>query len=160
MKLFQIIAIFLIILLPPISWATATDFDWIKDFNIKAQVDPTGFRAKLAARFNIGDMQVKAVLNNLNNPAAAYIVLRLGEMSGRSTDYVIEKYRHNKEKGWGAIAKSLGIKPGSEEFHALKKGDDLNIGDSHGNVFLNSYTHENGKYAASDNNKGKIKNKK
>jgi len=25
----------------------------------------------------------------------------------------------------GALAKSLGIKPGSKEFHALKRGDDL-----------------------------------
>ena len=26
------------------------------------------------------------------------------------------------KKGWGVIAKNLGIKPGSEEFHALKTG--------------------------------------
>jgi hypothetical protein len=29
----------------------------------------------------------------------------------------------NKGKGWGVIAKNLGIKPGSAEFHALKRGD-------------------------------------
>jgi hypothetical protein len=28
-----------------------------------------------------------------------------------------------KGQGWGVIAKSLGIKPGSPEFHALKRGD-------------------------------------
>ena len=53
------------------------------------------------------------------------MVLRLGEMSRQPTDYVIRQYRSGKGKGWGALAKSLGIKPGSSEFHALKKGNDL-----------------------------------
>jgi hypothetical protein len=30
-----------------------------------------------------------------------------------------------EDKGLGAIAISLGIKPGSKEFHALKQGHDL-----------------------------------
>jgi hypothetical protein len=29
------------------------------------------------------------------------------------------------ENHWGVLAKSLGIKPGSKEFHALKRGQDL-----------------------------------
>jgi hypothetical protein len=32
-------------------------------------------------------------------------------------------YKQSKGKGWGVIAKELGIKPGSPEFHALKRGD-------------------------------------
>jgi hypothetical protein len=46
-------------------------------------------------------------------------------MSGRSIDVVTAQYKKNKGRGWGALAKSLGIKPGSPEFHALKRGDDL-----------------------------------
>jgi hypothetical protein len=103
----------------------AGDFDWIKDFNIRAEADPSGFRARLATRFNIGDTQITAVLSNVENPADAYMVLRLGEMSAKPTDYVIEKYKSGKGKGWGALAQSLGIKPGSKEFHALKRGSDL-----------------------------------
>ncbi len=103
----------------------AGDFDWIKDFNIMAEADPSGFRARLATRFNIGDTQITAVLSNVERPADAYIVLRLGEMSAKPTDYVIEKYKSGKSKGWGALAQSLGIKPGSKEFHALKRGSDL-----------------------------------
>jgi hypothetical protein len=38
---------------------------------------------------------------------------------------VLEKYEAGKGRGWGALAKSLGIKPGSSEFHALKRSDDL-----------------------------------
>ena len=107
------------------SVAMAGDFDWIKDLNVQAQADPSGFRAALGARFKIGDAEISAVLGNVAYPGDAYMVLRLGEMSRHPTDYVINQYRAGKGKGWGALAKSLGIKPGSAEFHALKNGHDL-----------------------------------
>ena len=107
------------------SAAMAADFDWVKDFNLRVQADPSGFRARMAARFQIGDAQITAVLGNVSTPADAYIVLRLGEISRLPTDRVLREYRTSKGKGWGVIAKSLGIKPGSEEFHALKSGQDL-----------------------------------
>ena len=108
------------------SAALAGDFDWIRNFNIQAEADPSGFRARLATRFQIGDAQIKFVLDNVGNPSDAYMVFRLGEMSNQPTERVIEKYKSGKGHGWGAIAKSLGIKPGSKEFHALKRGHDLN----------------------------------
>ena len=125
MKLFKILFLFSMILLLVSSTAAAADFDWIKDLNIQAEADPSGFRARLGARFNIGDVEIKTVFSNVEKPADAYMVLRLGEMSRHPTDYVIKQYRSGKGKGWGALAKSLGIKPGSKEFHALKNGHDL-----------------------------------
>ena len=92
----------------------AGDFDWLKELNIKAVNDGDGFRTRLAARFQIGNAQVDTVIKNVANPADAYMVLRLGELSGRNTDDVITAYNTNKNKGWGAMAKSLGIKPGSK----------------------------------------------
>ena len=47
-------------------------------------------------------------------------------------DYVIERYRSGKGKGWGALAQSLGIKPGSKEFHDLKRGSDMYDDDNRG----------------------------
>ena len=112
--------------------AAAGDFDWMKDFNVRAEADPSGFRAGLAARFKIGDAQVTAVLGNVERPADAYMVLRLGEMSAQQTEYVIREYKSQKGKGWGALAKSLGIKPGSKEFHDLKRGSDFYYGKDEG----------------------------
>lgn len=103
----------------------AGDFDWIKDFNIRAEADPSGFRFRLGTRFKIGDAEVNAVIGNVEKPADAYMVCRLAEMSGKPIDYVLKEYKTGKTKGWGVIAKNLGIKPGSKEFHALKRGDDL-----------------------------------
>ena len=110
------------------SVAIAGDFEWLKELNIRAQADPSGFRASLATRFKIGDAQVTAVLGNVDQPADAYLVLKFGEMSGQPVERVSDKYRSGKTQGWGAMAKSLGIKPGSPEIHALKKGHDLDSG--------------------------------
>lgn len=118
-----------VVLLLAAGAALAGDFEWMKDLNIRAQADPSGFKASLATRFKIGDAQITAVLSNVEKPADAYMVLRLGEMSGQPTDRVTERYRSSKGQGWGNLAKSLGIKPGSKEFHALKRSHDLDGGD-------------------------------
>jgi len=135
LKVLFIVSISLFVITPA---AMASDFGWIEGFNIQAQSDPSGFKARLATRFKIGDVQVDALLSNVDEPADAYLMLRLGEMSGRPVDYVFEKYRHSKGQGWGALAKSLGIKPGSEEFHALKSGHDLKGGNSYIKVLYSS----------------------
>ena len=115
----------LIVLLAFASVSVAGDFDWMKDFSIKAEADQSGFKARLSTRFKIGNAEINAVISHVDNSADAYMVLRLGEMSGKPTEDVITKYKSSKGKGWGALAKSLGIKTGSKEFHALKGGDDL-----------------------------------
>jgi len=110
-------------ILAPVSMAS--DFDWINDFNIKAEADPSGFKAKLETRFNIGGAEVNAVLSTVDNSADAYILFRLGEMSGQPTQEIIRKYKSGNRKGWGVLAKNLGIKPGSKEFKALKNGEEF-----------------------------------
>jgi hypothetical protein len=145
MKLFIINVGVLIALFAFASVSLAGDFDWMKDFNIKAEADSSGFKTRLSTRFKIGNMEINAVLRKVDNSADAYMVLRLGEMSGKPIDNVITKYKSSKGKGWGLLAKSLGIKPGSAEFHALKRGDDL--------YNTKSIAHNKGKYK----NKGKGK---
>lgn len=133
------------LLVSPATLVAAGDFDWTKSLNITAKADPLGFRAKLSTRFNIGDAQINAVLSNVDSPADAYMVFRLGEISSRPTDYVMQKYRTEKSKGWGTLAKKLGIKPGSKEFHALKRGSDID--------------HVNNKSKGNKKSKGKGKGK-
>ena len=125
MKSLKTVFVLMIMTLLVSSAALAGDFDWLRDLNIQAEADPSGFRARLGARFKIGDTEIRTVLGNVREPADAYMVLRLAEMSRQPTDYVVDQYRSGSGKGWGALAKNLGIKPGSKEFHALKNGDDL-----------------------------------
>lgn len=111
----------LFILFSFISTVQAGDFDWLEKLSIEARADGSGIKTKLAARFNLGAAKVNTVLSNVNGVEDAYMVMRLGEMSGHDTDYVVQQYKENKGKGWGVIAKRLGIKPGSGEFQNLKR---------------------------------------
>ena len=129
-SLFVALVLFLVVL-SPVVWA-ASDFQWVENFNVRADADPSGFRARLAARFRVADTQVELVLGKVSSPADAYIIFRLGEMAARPADYVVQRYKSGKSKGWGAFAQSLGIKPGSKEFHALKRGEDLYSDDTRG----------------------------
>jgi len=146
MKFAKLVVSVAVILLLVSSLAVAGDFDWIRDFNIQAQADPSGFKAKLASRFQIGDARIDTVISNVAKPSDAYMVLRLGEMSNHPPEFVVTKYKAKKEKSWGALAKSLGIKPGSAEFHALKRGQAL-------------YGDDMGKGAGKGSGKGKGKGK-
>ena len=92
------------------SAAVAGDFDWIRDFNIKAEADPSGFRARLAARFKIGNVEVNTVISSVEKPADAYMVFSLGEMSKQPTDYVIEKYKSGKGQRLGCTCEESGDK--------------------------------------------------
>jgi len=125
MKSLKILIIILLTLLSTTSVVFAGDFDWIRDFNIRAEADLSGFRARMEARFRVGDLEIKAVLGDVEKPSDAYILFRFGEMSNQPIDTVLKKYKAQKGKGWGVLAKSLGIKPGSKDFKALKHSQDL-----------------------------------
>jgi hypothetical protein len=58
----------------------------------------------------------------MSKPSDVYMCLRVGEVAEKPVDRVIEEYTRHRSQGWGVIAKNLGIKPGSDEFHALKSG--------------------------------------
>jgi len=109
----------------------ARDFDWLRNLSIQAQADPSGFVASLSTRFHLGGAQVEAVISNVGNQADAYMVLRMAEMSHTPVAVVTERYHRYRHQGWGVMAKQLGIKPGSQGFHALKAGDDLGFSSQH-----------------------------
>ncbi len=139
-------ALIVLLFLVPTN-SQAKEFEWLDNLNVQALADSSGFRVRLATRFHIDDVEIRAVLNQVNNASDAYMVLRLGELSHRPLNDVIHSYNNNKHKGWGRLAKDLGIKPGSKEFKALKNGHDLDGGKSKKSQ------------KKSQKNKGKNKNK-
>ena len=46
----------------------------------------------------------------------------IASIIGRPCRYVVDAYDRDRGQGWGNIAKQMGIKPGSPEFHRLKQG--------------------------------------
>ncbi len=97
--------------------------DFLSSVNVQARADLDGFSVKVGAQFGVPAARVRAVLQTVETPADAFMVFQLGQMSGKPPETVLHTYTARKGKGWGVIAKELGIKPGSPEFHALKSGD-------------------------------------
>ena len=55
-------------------------------------------------------------------PGDVYMACSIASIIGRPCRYVVDVYERDHGQGWGNIAKRMGIKPGSPEFHRLKKG--------------------------------------
>jgi len=105
------------------SVAYANLDSFLKSVNIQAQTDLKNFSAKLSAQFGIPGARVDAIIQSVSAPADAFMVLQIGQMANKPPETVLQTYKRGKGKGWGELAKELGIKPGSPEFHALKRGD-------------------------------------
>lgn len=119
MKRLFLVCLALSLLVPSLALASLESF--LANVNVEARADMPGFSVRVSNQFGIPVPQVQAVIRAVPEPADAFMIFQLGEMSGRHPEEVMEVYRPNK--GWGAVAKELGIKPGSAEFHALKRGD-------------------------------------
>lgn len=149
MKTYRVLIMVAALLLLVSPVAVAGEFDWLKDLNTRAVEDIKSFHEKLTERFPTppvpGSVSVDTVLKQVPHPADAYMLLRLGELSGRPMTRVMEQYRAHKNKGWGALAKSLGIKPGSAQFKALKQGGDFFLGSGAGTSAGKGHGHGKGK---------------
>ncbi len=90
--------------------------------NANAKLDFGTFKTDLKLSYNISDKKIDYLSITVKmEPAEIYLSLELSKLSAKSIDQVVEIYEVNKDKGWGFIAKELGIKPGSPEFHKLKE---------------------------------------
>ena len=94
----------------------------LSKFNVEANLNIKSFNKEMTTNYKVTDKEldvfkVKAKMQ----PADIYMALEVSKASKKPLPEVIKFYRKSKDKGWGKIAKDLGIKPGSKEFKALKK---------------------------------------
>ena len=102
----------------------SSDLDiFIRNLNVEAQADLGAFKVRLSAQFGAPVPKVEAIMASVGTPGDAYMCFRVGQVASKPIEVVTKEYQRNKGKGWGVIAKNLGIKPGSKEFHELKKGN-------------------------------------
>ena len=93
----------------------------LNSINVQAQANIGSFTADLSVSFGVPQTQIQAWITvEKLQPAELYFALELSRIAAKPAAMVFETYRANKGKGWGAVAKALGIKPGSPEFRALK----------------------------------------
>ena len=53
-------------------------------------------------------------------PSDVWMIAELSQQSGRPFGEVASTFEQHREQGWGAVARQVGVKPGSPQFHALK----------------------------------------
>lgn len=68
------------------------------------------------------DLVTNLLVTRRWSPGDVYYACTLAQVIGRPCAYVANEWERNHGQGWGVVAKRLGIKPGSAEFHRLKKG--------------------------------------
>ena len=118
------IATTLFMLITGLAVSAYADLDsFLSDLNMQARADMNGFSLKLSAQFGVPLPQVQAIISTVDTSADAFMCLQLSQMTKKEPEKVVQTYKIKKGKGWGVIAKELGIKPGSPQFHALKRGD-------------------------------------
>lgn len=108
---------------------------FLRNVNAQALNDIRNFNDKLSRQFGIPVPDVEAIVRSVPNPADAFMIFQLGQMAHLEPAVVLQTYQRNKGQGWGRLAQELGIKPGSPEFHALKRGDLAFTGERGGSGF-------------------------
>jgi len=104
--------------------AAHADLDvYLSNLNINAQADLGGFKAQVGAHFGASGSQLDLAFRTVNEPGHVALCFWLARQSHQPVEVVLREYRSHQGQGWGALAKSLGIKPGSPAFKALKRGD-------------------------------------
>lgn len=68
------------------------------------------------------DLVSDLLVNQRWAPGDVYYACALARAAGRPCADVVDEWRRSNGQGWGVVAQRLGIKPGSAEFHRLKKG--------------------------------------
>lgn len=97
----------------------------VESINTDAKSSPTTFKTETSATYSVSVAKIDTWSIEFGMSFGdIYLALEIGEITKKPYDEVIKVYQANKKKGWGAIAKELGIKPGSPEFHALKGNAD------------------------------------
>jgi hypothetical protein len=86
-----------------------------------ASINFGAFRADISGKYNVTEKKIDYLAVNVGMTAGdIYMAVEIARITGKTVDQVVSVYQKDHGRGWGVMAKELGIKPGSPEFHALK----------------------------------------
>ncbi len=92
----------------------------LKSITVEANKDLVTFKANVVTTYGTTLEKVNSLFTVGMTAGDVVISFEIIKLTKRPISEVITVYKSSKSKGWGAMAKELGIKPGSAEFHALK----------------------------------------
>lgn len=99
-----------------------TDLDVsLSEINVSADKDFALFKTEMKTSYNVTEAKIDDLKVTFGMQASdIFMTLDIAKSTGKSVDDVAAEFKKSKGKGWGVIAQNLGIKPGSDEFKALK----------------------------------------
>ena len=93
---------------------------YLKEIDEYAKSDINSFRNDLSEKFGATKEEMdRYLVQEKIPPSDVYYGYVLSSTTKQPVTSVMKM--HSEKKGWGSVAQELGIKPGSEEFHALKE---------------------------------------
>lgn len=93
------------------------------DINVAANGNLDGFIDDVVVSTRAPRVWVETlVVERRYPPADVYMLAESAHRAGIPFDSAQQIYEKHRGEGWGAMAKRMGIKPGSAAFHALKQG--------------------------------------
>jgi hypothetical protein len=93
----------------------------LTDINVSAEKDFALFKTEMKNSYNVTEAKIDDLKVTFGMQASdIFMTLDIAKSTGKSVDDVAAEFKKNNGKGWGVIAQNLGIKPGSDEFKALK----------------------------------------
>jgi len=103
----------------------AADFDWTVNLNLRSHSDPYAYRYSLMDRFGYNEAEVVYILDSVYEPADAYMIFRLAELSRKDPRYVLSVYRERRFSHWDDMALYLDIPVYAPPFMDLRRHHDI-----------------------------------
>lgn len=109
------------------GWNPRSGDTWVDmrlaDINQYGQRYPGPFVDEITRYYGAPRALVSELLTDRHwAPGDIYFACALAQVAGQPCRVVVDAWERDHAQGWGAIAKRMGIKPGSEQFHRLKRG--------------------------------------
>ena len=100
----------------------------LSNLNVEAGVHVDAFVSELSISYAIPKVQIEDLVYKMRMPFGdVFVSVWLASSMKKPLSVVVKEYEVNKDKGWGVMAKNLGIKPGSDAFHSLKKDGSVEL---------------------------------
>jgi hypothetical protein len=100
----------------------------LSNLNAEAGVYVDAYVSELSISYALPKVQIEDLVYKMRLPFGdVFVSVWLAATLKKPLSAVVKEYDVNKDRGWGVMAKNLGIKPGSEAFHSLKKDSSVEL---------------------------------
>jgi hypothetical protein len=94
--------------------------EFLEEINELEALDHMGLLTRLSETFDVEVEELEALIAEGYSPGELWLALEVSQVSGIALADALLLTEGSEGHGWGVLSKTLGIDPGSAEFHELK----------------------------------------